>query len=470
MTALLLLFGWLCACQTAEFPAPIRGTTYRIGQDVPAQGSEIRIDVLGSWDECAEAKVLDMDACLPWADRASGELHFSFILRDPELQSELARALTADQVTVSYDSSPQNDFQLVPHEPVATGQLYIVLIDGSASMFEKDGDKIRKVYSALLKPSVLDAFFPDPNAKTGVVLLRFSETFTGLDGGPPRVLRDRKEYKDAVQKYLLNRTGGYTRLYDAIKYTMTDLLQSNAIQQFLATRIAQPSIVVVTDGFNNERADDTCADNAPRLQSLVDLIREVRTSQNGATRPTLFTVGLGLPFRRGGKPSGLNRRVTPTDLCGKYESYRIDGVLDQNGIDHVSMQWIAEAGAGKSFVKRKATGLDQVLEVAAATRYRWYEVWFRVPEAFYHRRSFDVQLSFNGIDRAQTEFQVHPGGWLDAPTATRVEGERWHHPTSFRHTFTVLMPALGLLVLLVYVGPAVFNTRRALFRRARPRR
>ena len=29
----------------------------RIEQDVPREGSEIRIDVLGTWDECVEAKV-----------------------------------------------------------------------------------------------------------------------------------------------------------------------------------------------------------------------------------------------------------------------------------------------------------------------------------------------------------------------------------------------------------------------------
>lgn len=467
-----LLSGlWLAAgCQTAEFPAPIRNTTYRIAEDVPAQGSEIRIDVLGTWDECAEAKVTDMAACLPWADRASGELHFAFMLRDPQVQSELARPIAPDQLTVTHDKSPQADFQLIPHEPVGSGQLFVILIDGSASMFEGDGDRIRKVYSALLKKSVVDGFYPPDNTKTGVVLLRFSEKVTGLDGGPPKVLRDRKEYEQTVREHLLSRSGGYTYLYDAVKYAVTDMLEVPSIQQFLATRVAQPSIIVVTDGFNNEKADDKCSDNAARLQATIDLVREVRTAQGGATRPTVFTVGLGIPYRKGKKPEGLNRQVTPRGLCGQYEDYRIDGVLDDAGMDHVSMQWIAEAGAGRSFVKRKATGLADVLEVAAATRYRWYEVWYRVPESFYHRRTFEVGLQLSASDRAQTTFLVHPGGWLDAPTGVRAEDARWHAPTPFRHTFAVVMPALGLIVLLVYLGPALFNTRRALFRRARPRR
>jgi hypothetical protein len=455
------------ACQTAEYPAPIRNTTYRISQDEPAQGSEIRIDVLGTWDECAEAKVTDMEACLPWADRASGELHFAFILRDPQVQSELARFIAPDQLTVTHDKSAQADFQLIPHEPVSAGQLFVVLIDGSASMFENDGDRIRKVYTALLTKSVIDGFFPAGNSKTGVVLLRFAQTVTGIDGGPPKVLRDRKEYEEAVRTHLLTRTGGYTHLYDAVKYAVTEMLDVASIQQFLATRVAQPSIVLVTDGFNNQAAADKCADNAPRLQSAIEVVREVRTSQGGATRPTVFTVGLGLPYSKGKKPEGLNRQVTPRGLCGIYEDYRIDGVLDKAGIDHISMEWIAEAGAGRSFVKRKAKGLAQVLEVAAATRYRWYEVWYRVPESFYHRRSFEVGLQLVASDRAQTMFVVHPGGWLDAPTGARAEGARWHAPTPFRHTFAVVMPVLGLIVLLVYFGPAVFNTRRALFRRAR---
>ena len=45
MRALAWMLGLLLlGCQTAEYPAPIRGTAYRIGEDEPAVGSEIRID------------------------------------------------------------------------------------------------------------------------------------------------------------------------------------------------------------------------------------------------------------------------------------------------------------------------------------------------------------------------------------------------------------------------------------------
>lgn len=464
-----LLFG-LLGCQTNPYPAPIVGTTYRIGEDVPADGSEVRVDILSTYAECAEAKVVDMEACLPRADRASGELHFAFRLRDPQAPTDIFRPINADQILVTQDGATQTEFELVPHEPIGSGQLFVLLIDGSGSMHENEGERIRKVYSALLAPSVMDGFYPEHNAKTGVVLLKFNATVTGIDGGPPRILTSRDEYRTMIQEHLMKSSGGYTHLYGAVGYAVTELLELDTIKTFLTVKAAEPSIIVVTDGFNNQEAADTCGTNVPRLQEVVDLVREVRTNLGGATRPTVYTVGLGVPYREGDKPKSLNKPVTPVDLCGPYVDYRIDGLLEDAGIDHVSMQWIAEAGGGRSFVKNKAKGLSEVLSTATATRYRWYEVWYRVPDNFYHRKSFDVQLQLNSSDRAFSTFTVHPNAWLDGPTAVREHGHRWHSPTPFRHTFTILMPALGTIVLLNYVGPALFNARRALFRRARPRR
>jgi hypothetical protein len=464
-----LLFG-LLACQTAEFPAPIAGTAYRIEDDVPADGSEVRVDLMTTWNECAEAKVLDMDACVPRADRASGELHLSFRLRDPQSPTDIFRAITADQIRVTHDKSTQTDFELVPHEPIGSGQLYVIVLDGSGSMYKNDGERVKKVYSALLKPSVVDRFFPPDNPKTGVVFMRFQDEVLSLDGGPiGRILTTRREYEDMVRTHLMKPSGGFTHLYDAIRFTVTELLEQDAIRDFLAVKAAEPTVILVTDGFNNQAADDTCATNAPRLQQALDLLRDVRSNQGGSTRPTIYTLGLGVPYRKGDKPAGLNRQVTPRDLCGKYEDYRIDTVLDGIGIDHVSLQWIAEVGGGRSFVKNKANGLAETLEAAAATRYRWYEVWYRVPDSFYHRKSFDVEVQLRAYDRAVSTVRVHPSSWMDAPTAGHATGARWHTATPFLHSLTILMPALGLLVLLNFVAPATFNARRAIFRRARPR-
>lgn len=465
-----LLLG-LLACQRAEFPAPIAGTAYRVEDDRPAEGSEVRVDILTTYEECAEAKVRDMGACLPRADRASGELRFAFRLRDPQSPTDIFRAITADQIRVTHDKSTQTDFELVPHEPIGSGQLYVIVLDGSGSMYANDGERIKKVYSALLKPSVVERFFPPDNPKTGVVFMRFGKEMVSLDGGPvARILTTRQEYEDMVRTHLLRPSGGFTHLYDAIQKTVTELLEQDGIRDFLAVKAAEPTVILVTDGFNNQAADDTCATNAPRLQGALDVIRDVRSQQGGTTRPTIYTLGLGVPYRPGNKPAGLNKQVTPRDLCGKYEDYRIDTVLDGIGIDHVSLQWIAEVGGGRSFVKNKANGLAETLEAAAATRYRWYEVWYRVPDSFYHRKSFDVELQLRAFDRALSTFTVHPPAWMDAPTATHATGARWHTPTPFLHSLTILMPALGVLVLLNFVPPALFNARRAIFRRARPRK
>jgi hypothetical protein len=463
-----LLLG-LLGCQTDKYPVPIAGTTYRIDEDKPDPKSDVVLDLLTSWSDCAEAKVVDMEACLPRADRSSGELHFSFRLRDPVSLIELSRSLEQDQILIVHDGREQAEIELIPHEPVGTGQLYVIVLDGSGSMFENGGERIRKVYSALLAPSVIKNFYPEGNSKTGVVLLRFTDKVVGLDGGPPRVLDSAEEYRTMVERHLLTSSGGYTHMYSAVKYAVTDLMDSNVIRTFTTISGAEPSVIVISDGFNNEKATDLCKDNVPRLQETVDVIRNVRTSTGNVLRPTVYGVGFGRPFIKMSKPKGLSVPITPDNLCDRYAEERIDGRLETIGIDHISLQWIAEAGGGRSFVKDKAKELAEVLATAAATRYRWYEVWYRVPDGFYHRKSFDIQLQLQGSVRAASTVRVHPHGWLDAPTATRDPNLRWHTPTPFRHTFTVLMPALGTLVLLVYIGPAVFNTRRALFRRARPR-
>lgn len=469
--AWLWLAVWLGAgCQSEEFPAPIIGSAYRISDDVPAEGSEVRIDVLANRRACANAAVVDIDDCLPRADRASGELRVSFNLKDPQSSLELSRALSKDQVVVTQDQTNQGDFELIPHEPIVTGQLFILLIDGSGSMHANDQERIRKVYSALLRPSVIEGFFPEGNRKTGVVLLRFSSRVSGIDGGKPKILRSREEYTAAVRDHLMTRSGGYTHLYEAVEYAVTELLRVDEIEQFLTVKAAEPTLVVLTDGFNNVDRRDTCADNVPRLQRTVDLLREVRANEGGATRPTVFTVGLGVKYRGENKPQGLNRPVTTRGLCGGYGDYPIDPSLEDAGIDHVSMQWIAEAGGGYSFVKRKPKGLADVFEAASATRYRWYELWYRVSDNLWHRRSFEVEIQLKSRERALTRFTVLPSPWLDGPTGRHELGESWHTPTPFRHTFAVLVPGLGVLLFLQFLGPAFFNARRAILRRARPRR
>ncbi len=464
---------WLASCvvQTTEYPFPIAGTAWRIDQDRPAEKSEVRVDILTNERECAEAKVRDVAACIPRADRASGELHLSFRLRDPQNPTDIYRAIRLDQLRVTHDKGTQSDVELIPHEPVDSGQLHVLVIDGSGSMFENDRARIKKVYEALLDEDVVNSFFPPGNPKTGVVLLRFTQQVAGLDGGKPRVITNREDYIAMVKDHLLDQSGGYTHLYQSLVTTLKEVLEEPQLHDFVAVKSAEPAVVLLTDGFNNEAGSDTCATNVPRLQAALDVVREVRTAQGTGLRPVIHTVGLGRPYRKGNMPKGgLNRAVNAKDLCGMYADYRIDPDLEDVGIDHVSLQYLAEAGGGTSFVKSQAKGLAEALSMHAATRYRWYEVWYKVPDAFYHRKSFTVEFQLTTYDRAMTSVTVHPSAWIDAPTATHEEGQRWHVPRSFLASLAVLMPSLGAIALLTYLGPALFNTRRALFRRARPRR
>lgn len=456
------------ACQADDYPAPILGSTYRIDKDVPTPGSEVTLDIFTTEAECANAKIDDLEACRPRVDRASGEVRLSFDVRDPGNQQTLYQTVTKENLSVHHLSGKQTDFELVPHDPIAGGQLFVLVIDKTQTMHENNNERINKVYSALMNPKVIDAFLPDSDTKSGVVLTKFTTGApTGLDGGPPRVITTRDEYKRMIQTYLLQPSGGYTNLYGAVQWSAVDLLAMPDVKNFVNSRNAEPTVVVLTDGFHNEGPDDTCETNVPRLQALIDKLREVRRTL-ATGRPRIFTVGLGVPYRKGNKPDSIKAKdVTAATLCGQYADRRIDRDLELVGIDHVSLQWIAEAGGGLPFVRKDSKGLADVFRQAAAERYRWYTLYYRVPDNFYHRMTFETRLTYG--EKAVTAVKIHPSAWLDAPTATREAGARWTTPTPLRHSVAVVLWILSALVLLAFVGPAAFNARRAVFRRIRPR-
>ena len=409
-----------------------------------------------------------MELCIPYANRSTGELRLSFDLRDPITNSTLYRSLDSDSVSVSHDGKSMEDIELIPHDPVSSGQLFVLLIDGSGSMYENDGERVKKVYSALMTKSVIDGFLPEDNGKTGVVLLRFSNGIIGLDGLEPRVIKTKAEYRKVIKEHLLTPRGGFTHLYDAVGYTLTELPQVTAIDRFMAVKTADPTVIVLTDGFNNQEAADTCGTNVSRLNDLLTVMHEGRRAGGVGSRSTVYTVGFGRRYRKGEKPEGFKQTVTPMGLCGKYADQRIDGHLEDYGIDHVSLSWIAEAGGGVSFVKQDSKGLAETFGQTSRKRYRWYELHYRV-DSFYHRQSFETKLRLSDVARGETSVRIYPSPWLDAPGGVRDRGERWVTATSFRRSLAFLMPLLGFLVLLTYVGPAFFNARRAVFRRARPR-
>lgn len=468
-----LLFAWaaltLAGCQGSGHPAPIVGSTYRIDEDRQDPESEIFLDVFTTAEDCANAKIDELDICRPMVDRAAGEVHLSFIPRDRETNQPFPLALSGDQVMVLHDRARQQTYELIPHDPRSAGQLYVVLIDGSGSMWEPETMKIEQVYKALMSKEVSDAFFPSPDARSGVLLLRFNDKLQTLDGGEIRIVQNKAEYRQLVKDHLKVQTGGFTHLFAAARDGMTTLLQDQTVRQYIASRQAQPTFILLTDGFNNEAGADTCSTNVDRLRATLDVIRQAR-SAGGTAKPVLYTVGLGRRYRSGDKPPGVNQQPTTATLCGARADDHINGGLERLGIDHVSLAWLAEAGGGVSFVKQNYRGLAEVFVTAAAKRYRWFEIRYAVPDPVYHRHAFDVRISLLQGYRSSTEVTLLPSPWFDAPTGTRAAGERWTTLTPLRHSLTVLMPALGLLVLVNFWGAAWFNAYRALFRRGKPRR
>lgn len=464
IAAALLLAG----CQGDPYPAPVLGSTWRIDKDVPTPGSEVTLDIFTTESECANAKIDDLDLCRPRVDRAAGEVRLSFDVRDPGNLQTLYQTVSAENLSVAHNSRKADDFQLIPHDAIAGGQLTVLVIDKTHTMHENGNERINKVYSALMTDTVIESFLPESETKSGVVLVKFTTGQpTGLDGGPPRVITTREEYRQMIQTHLLTPSGGYTNLYGAVQWAAVDLLAMPDVKNFINSRSAEPTIVVLTDGFHNESSEDTCGTNVGRLQALVDKLREIRRTL-ATGRPRIFTVGLGQPYRKGNKPElAKAKEVTPATLCNQYVDRKIDRDLELAGIDHVSLQWIAEAGGGSAFVRKDSKGLAAVFREAAAERYRWYTLYYRVPDAFHHRMTFETRITY--AEKAVSTVKLRPSGWLDGPTATRAPDARWVTPTPIRHSVAVVLCTLSALVLLTFAGPAAFNARRAVFRRIRPR-
>ena len=359
---------------------------------------------------------------------------------------------------------------MIPHNPVRVPQLFILLIDGSGSMNETDSDgkkRIDKLYSALMRKTVIGSFYPG-DVKTGVTILRFSKTVMHIDGGEAstaKVLERPKLYKSMVHGYLMNLPGGYTHLYDAVGYTVKEFLQTPQIDEWISINAAEPTVVALTDGFNNQKGDDTCATNVKRLETTLETINSAQNLPVGQ-RPTLYTIGLGKKVRKNYKLPENSMRVSKRDLCGKNANRTINGDLERDGIDNVSLEWMAKVGRGESYTRTTSKGLATVFEAAAAMRYEWFQVFYRAPSTVYHRQSFETEIQLAAFANGRAAIKVYPSDWMDAPSGTFVKGERWSTQRPFRHTLVVMMPLLAMLILVAFWAPASFNARRAVFRRA----
>ncbi|MBW1878091.1 MAG: VWA domain-containing protein [Deltaproteobacteria bacterium] len=463
-------FGFTGCANPEEDPRPIDGSTYRIGEPEQGEKTELYMKVFTSYDECRATFGPDVAGdCTPQVDRSTGQVRLAFQTLDKSTMMPYYLPLAPDHVQVGHNRRPikeggKSGSELVRHNPRRSGQLFIVLIDGSGSMYENNNEQINNVYQALLRPKVKESFFPR-DAETGVVLLRFTSSVKSLAGGAPRVIERPKGYETAVRSHLYSGERGFTHLYDAVAYAVGPLIdEEGAVRDWLAIHRAEPTIIALTDGFNNEKGSDLCRDNVPRLQEVLEEIELARNKPLGL-RPTVFTVGLGVPIRKGFEevPRG---RVTVRDLCARHANEMINGRLERRGIDNVSLKWMAERGGGQSFVKRNSSGLAQVFQEAAAVRYEWYQVFYKV-DRFHHRQSFETRIRLTSFANAEATIRVYPSGWIDAPTPRRAAEGRWSEPARMRDTFGMAMPLFGGLIFLAFLGPATFNARRAMTRKPR---
>jgi len=468
----------LIGCDSASPLRPVQGTTIRVSASTSPDDAEAQLTIPTTEVACIEGtrvKPEELDRCLPYMDRSTGEIRLAF---RPEIDgTPLPLALERDHIEVYHGGfwaqhgQSQVEIELIGHGAQRTDQLFIMLIDGSSSMTETDGTKwprIERVRAALRSTEVLRSFFPGDGTRTGVVLLSFTEGTPRPVGGELKVIQDAREFRDLVDVKL--GTGrGYTYLYDAVRYAVTDLLEEEVITQFIAQNDrAEPTIIVLTDGFNNESHADRCRDNAPRLEDLLGDIEGARPKRgNPWSRPSVYTVGLGVPLSQKLEADPEKIVVSEQDLCGNRGDEVIDGDLERRGIDKVSLDWIARVGGGTSYVHQDARGLGEAFRGAAAERYRWFELRYR-NSPYFLRRSFDFTLRLSAFIDAQSSITFQPSGWLDAPPGPRAEGEAWSERPAFRRSSSFVMIILGALLGLAFLGAASFNARRAFSRRRGP--
>ncbi|HCH66483.1 MAG TPA: hypothetical protein DFR83_27005 [Deltaproteobacteria bacterium] len=465
----------LAGCASPRFLA-IPGTTTRVALPQMESGKEYNLHILHEIGECDELGISeeDLHLCLPFVDRSSGEIRLSYALYNSETLSSMPEheeLLSVEfQGTTVGNGSTGQEMTVIPHDPwTQSGTLYVLVIDGSGSMNERGGygglTRMQVVKQALKRQDVMDAFFGGDGQDNAVMLLQFTQGIPSPVGGAFVALKNRREYKAAVSKlHVLN---GYTHLFDAVSYATGPLLERDEVKQALSNGLRKPNVIVLTDGFNNEKPSDICGDNVDRLERLLEHLQDVQLTDLG-TRPQVHTVGLGKPIRPGFEVPYGNKPPRAVDLCGKRNiDTRIDGELEVRGIDNASLHYIARAGGGKAHIKRGRQGLAKAFLEAASPRYRWFEVRIRM-DPFYLRRDFTVRLELMGVGSAASSIEVYPSAWLDAPPG-RPLPDGWHVADTYKRTLLVVVPVIALFVMLSYFASAIYNTRRLLFGRVKVR-
>jgi hypothetical protein len=474
--ALFLAFALMFGAGCASDLTPIPGSTIRVSKPESATGSnrDLQLYIFSDEADCSNAvKPEDVGICLPFVDRATGQARISFQMRVADQPWPIP--LSEDNFSVLHKNQrvtpdgATNDVRIIPHDPRHGEQMFILLIDTSGSMaLDDDGNgrtRMDKLKSALLRADVVDAFFPE-GINTAVVPLVFR------DGNPtplaPKVLVDNKKDYRAIIKDNLQVGAGYTHLYNAIDYATSTLLALPDIKAAIQNKQQQPTIIALTDGFNDESPKDLCGDNAPRLEKLLKKLDGLRHGDvDPRYTPTVYTVGLGhKAWRRFQVPDGT--AVSAAQICRGRAGDVIDGNVENEGVDNAALAWVAKVGGGSSFVGPTPEGLADAFKAAAAVRYGWFEARYRL-DPFHFRRAFKTTIKLSNVFTTQATITIHPSGWLDGPPGIR-DADGWAFPNHFTRTTTLVFPLLGAITAMTYLPAALFNVRRMLGSRVARRR
>ena len=461
----------LTGCAPSNLVAlPSTSTRVAAPQSANEGQQELVMHIFADREECmgtVDAK--DVDFCTPFVDRATGQVRVAFQMRvDGEKWAipQLEDGIEIFHKKHEVKAGGMKDFEVFPHDPQRSPQLFVLLIDGSGSMAIVDDasgkTRMEKLKSALLDRDVVDAFFPSETS-TAVVPLVFAGAGQPAPLGGKWVVPNKKEYRQLIRDQL-QVGAGYTYLYNAVDYATSTLLEQPEIRAAIDNKKMQPTLIALTDGFNNERPDDSCGSNAPRLEKLLKKLDAVRRGEtvNITSRPVVYTVGLGVKAWRNLQiPDGTD--VRPRDLCRATADQMINGGVENRGVDNAALGWIARTGGGSSFVKRDAEGLAAAFKAAAAARYGWFEVRYKV-DPYYLRRTFETKVRLTSLFRTEATIQFYPSGWFDAPPG-EAAADGWTRPPSFLKSLALVMPALALFATLGYLPSAWFNIKRALFSR-----
>ena len=412
-------------------------------------------------------------ACVPFVNRQTGEVSVSFALwADGGEREPLRLPLDAASVKLLHNGGPGK--QLIstsdteakvpwvfePHDPRSAGQLFVVIVDHSGSMNEtesyggKSATRMEWVKEALkasedvfIQPKSTDEVGHVIPAST-VALFRFG----GGVGGPDKMrlegmdgehwsevqpITTRKKYRQQVSK--MGKSMGWTHLYDVVNVVSNDLLKGDTyLSRFLSKfNKTAPTIIVLTDGFNNVNPRDRCGDNAGRLSEVLKNIKRARDQEGGLSqRPTIYTVGFGRPMP-GRSHIRDTTNVSEFALCGEDNDEFISNNLEKVVIDAGSLQRIAFMGGGKAFVHPDPRKLKEAFKQTAPPRYRWYTYRYKL-HSTKMREPFEttIQMERFGTERKRSRGTLVPGltDRLAPIPEAQVRNRLGQDPTEFNPT------------------------------------